>query len=245
VILRIRSKLVTMALTLVALPLFGDEPAEGRSDPQALFSSLDANKDGQLSADEVPADKKGLFERLVRLADKSGDGKLSSEEFASGLSGASPDAAKPGSPNSAEQPGPAAKRRDAERIFRRLDANSDGTLTLNEVPEERRRMVVQVLKRLKKDNDAGLSRDEFVRVLEARGAEGERPGMPPRPGQLPPGGPPRGGLFLLLDADHDGKLSAAEMSAAGEILKKLDRDGDGYVTIEELLAAGPRRDADR
>ena len=101
-------------------------------------------------------------------------------------------------------------------------------------------MVVVVLKRLKKDNDAGLTRDEFVRVIEGR-LDGEpRPGKPPRPERPPGAGPPRGGLFLLFDADRDGKLSSGEISAAAEVLKKLDRDGDGSVTLEELMAAAPR-----
>ena len=51
---------------------------------------------------------------------------------------------------------------------------------------------------------------------------------------------PRGGLFLLFDADHDGKLSASEISASADVLRKLDKNGDGNVTPDELMAAMPR-----
>ena len=230
---------------LCALPVAADEnPGRDSTNSGALFAQLDSNKDEVLTSDEIPQEKKGLFERLVRVADKNGDGKLSSEEFAAGLAGRSQDAAK--KPDAAEPPAHPEKRPNGDKLFRRLDTNKDGTLTLNEVPEERRRMVVQVLKRLKKDNDAGLTREEFVRVIDGRADGAKRPAKPPRPGQFPPGGPPRGGLFFLLDADLDGKLSSDEMSAAPEVLKKLDKDGDGSVSADELMAAiGPPPDADK
>lgn len=43
------------------------------------------NHDGQITADEVPEEQRRLFDRLVRRADKNGDGKLSREEFLAGM----------------------------------------------------------------------------------------------------------------------------------------------------------------
>jgi hypothetical protein len=45
---------------------------------------------------------------------------------------------------------------------------------------------------------------------------------------------PRSTLLAALDADGDGKLSAAEIAGAAEALKKLDKDGDGQLSPEEL-----------
>ena len=47
-----------------------------------------------------------------------------------------------------------------------------------------------------------------------------------------------GGLFRLLDADRDGKLSAKEIDGAIAVLMKLDRNRDGVLSSEELASAG-------
>jgi hypothetical protein len=41
-------------------------------------------------------------------------------------------------------------------------------------------------------------------------------------------------LLVLLDADKDGVLSGAEITAASAALTALDKNGDGQVTAEEL-----------
>ncbi len=48
-----------------------------------------------------------------------------------------------------------------------------------------------------------------------------------------PFGPPAFLLKDALDTDKDGKLSAAEIQAAPEALKKLDADNDGKLNAEE------------
>ena len=49
-------------------------------------------------------------------------------------------------------------------------------------------------------------------------------------------------LLVLLDADKDGILSAAEINGAPAMLKALDKNGDGQVTPDEIrpLAGGGR-----
>ena len=61
-----------------------------RKDPavsNSLFERLDTDKDGKVTKDELPEDRQRLFERLVRTADKNGDGQLTADEFAAGRSG--------------------------------------------------------------------------------------------------------------------------------------------------------------
>jgi hypothetical protein len=69
-------------------------------------------------------------------------------------------------------------------------------------------------------------------LLSTAGAQPpERPGRPPdRDGAPPPPNP----VVEALDTDHDGVLSADEIRAASESLKKLDRNGDGKLTEDEL-----------
>lgn len=45
-----------------------------------MFKRADANKDGKVSLDEVPAERRELFKRLLDRADKDGDKALSVEE---------------------------------------------------------------------------------------------------------------------------------------------------------------------
>ena len=286
------------------------------NDPAAMFLALDANKDGQLSGDEVPEAHKRLFERLLRTSDKDGDGKLALAEFTAGLSETPDKPNKKDEPANRERPDQADQEARPGKLFKRLDANGDGKVALDEVPEPRRDMFKKLVARGDKDGDGALSREEFVRAFP-RGDEkkpekpepGKRPegrpeaakffrrldvngdgkvtldevpepvkprieqlirradkngdkavsleeflaAAPGRPGEGRPGEPrperppaerglPLGGIFRALDADHDGKLSSGEISAAAEAIRKLDTDGDGNVTVEELIAAGPPRD---
>jgi len=59
---------------------------------------------------------------------------------------------------------------------------------------------------------------------------------PPRGPEGRPGGPgrPQNPLFLALDTDADGELSAEEIANAAAALRKLDKDGDGQLSREEM-----------
>ncbi len=87
------SLIASAALSLAATTFAADEKKP--DDPAAaadaakrhgdLFDKLDANHDGFISADEVPASHKRLFDRLTHRSDKTGDGKLSRDEFIAGM----------------------------------------------------------------------------------------------------------------------------------------------------------------
>ncbi len=52
-------------------------------------------------------------------------------------------------------------------------------------------------------------------------------------------GPPPRPVMLALDTDHDGSLSAAEISAAPVVLLTLDANHDGALSAEEFLPKEP------
>jgi Ca2+-binding EF-hand superfamily protein len=232
-------------------------------DAQQLFGQLDANGDGTLSGDEVPAEKKTLFDRLVRLGDGNADGKLSADEFAQGLAGGEsktaapadagnakpkPAKARPGRPGKAARPVPG-------RFLAQLDKNGDGKLTPDEVPEERREQLTRMIRRADKDGDGALSQEEFAAVAKQRAEmakmrtakPGEKPAEAPtamkknKPGPNKPGNKMQGqvqatpaSLFRAVDKDRDGKLNGDEISSASDAIKSLDKNGDGTVTAKEI-----------
>lgn len=49
------------------------------------------------------------------------------------------------------------------------------------------------------------------------------------------------GPYSVFDTNHDGSLSASEISAAAEVLRKLDKNHDGVLTADELRPAHPPR----
>ena len=48
-------------------------------------------------------------------------------------------------------------------------------------------------------------------------------------------------FFALLDTDHDGVLSEAEVKASSEVLAKADKNHDGEITPDELRPQKPDR----
>jgi len=74
-----------------------------------------------------------------------------------------------------------------------------------------------------------------------RQRDGKRDGAPAdgKEGRKPPMGL-MGPLMAALDTDKDGVLSAEEIAAASENLKKLDKNGDGKIDRKELLPPRPQ-----
>lgn len=77
-----------MVVTFLFTPqiVVAEEPEKGGPPgPEMLFRHLDANHDGVISEDEMPADAPAPFKTLLKAADKNGDKNVSQEEFTAAL----------------------------------------------------------------------------------------------------------------------------------------------------------------
>jgi Ca2+-binding EF-hand superfamily protein len=136
---------------------------------------------------------------------------------------------QPQRPAAQEQPKQFKKKNfDRAAMFEKLDANRDGFLQRDELPERARERFEQI----DANRDGKLSREEFVRFAG---------GAPLAAGQSPEGAPDV--LFKLLDANNDGKLSKDELQNAARLLEKLDTNKDGVIDQADLKAYAQRPDS--
>lgn len=138
----------------------GGPPGGFMPNPEMMFGKLDANKDGKVTLDEVPAERKEIFERGMARFDKDGNKAYSLEEFKgmmSQLGGA------PGGPAGGE-------------ILKRImegDKNGDGKLSKEEVPERMR----DQFEKIDANSDGFVSKEEILRRLAAMAEKGKGKGL--------------------------------------------------------------------
>jgi Ca2+-binding EF-hand superfamily protein len=174
----------------------GQRPAA----PRPVLLALDTDHDGVLSAAEIAA-----APSVLAKLDTDGDGQLSSIEYLPVL--------------------PPSSGQDPEALVKQmmlLDANGDGVLTANEVPERMQGLFT----RADADHDGKLTPDEIrASVKKQSGPRGraERTGEATR---MDP-------ILNAIDTNHDGVLSAAEIANASAALKTLDTNGDGMLSADE------------
>ena len=196
--------LLSMCCAAGALAAEGENAAE-------LFDKLDANKDGQITSEEVPEEHRPHLDRLLRKGDKDENKSLSKEEWeAAHKPDAEPEVGGP--PGKEGRPNPG-------QMFERMDANKDGKLQKSEIPAEAPPKLRELLdKAFEQSGKEELSRDELLSSMGKMAKD--KAGGPPG-GK---GGEPGKMIERLkkLDKNGDGKVTTDEFPAEGaERLQEL------------------------
>lgn len=209
----------------------------GAASPASLFEKLDANSDGKLVKDEVPEEQRRFFERLVRLGDGNDNGELTREEFEKATSeqtqpGGQPGFGQPGFGQPGQGRNPAAV--NPAEFFKRIDRNSDGKLSRDELPDFMRERVGRMLDDAGKDS---LTLEEFMQLRQRmEGAVGNRSGANGRPVANPEE------TFKRLDTNNDGKLLLSEIPEQarrffGPLFERLGKGPDAGISQDEFAQA--------
>ena len=184
---------LTAGLTLVAcsIPALAQDAPEGARGAgrqrmvAPLMQALDADQDGSLS----PAEIENAAKALAKL-DKNGDGTLSNDELRpAGLPNAggrpTEEAGSAGQPRRPGQLAPSgqASGEMLSRLFETRDADKDGKLSGDEIPERMR----QNLERVDANKDGSVNRTEMQQAMSRMQQAGGRPGGRPGAERRAPG----------------------------------------------------------
>ena len=117
----------------------------------------------------------------------------------------------------------------ARQIFRQLDANSDGQVTLAEVPDQVAQRFEQLLQRADRNRDEQISEEELMTVsrlmkaMQANRPTGDQ--LDKRTKRL----------LKAWDRDGDKRISQEELPRrVASRFDRFDQDGDGYLDREEM-----------
>jgi Ca2+-binding EF-hand superfamily protein len=257
--------LLAAAMTATAMAKDAESGTPSVGDA-ALFDRLDANHNDAIAADEVSAENRPLFDRLVRKADANHDQVLSRDEFAASLK-----PTRPAKPLEAKEPSTVPQANAVRFMLLTMDKNRNARIEKDEVPRDLAGPVDMMIERMDKNGNGALERQELSRGGQAMSAvagryvermkidvdaelaklkksEGEafnRFEQQPVPLEQLRDAKQAKQLFAQFDENADGKLDPKEVpdplvERIGRLVRVADRDGDGKLNQEEFVSATER-----
>merc|ERR1719192_80386 len=208
------------------------------SEVKKAFLAIDVNRDGLLSKQELTGSGKfnaQEVEAIFMLGDLNGDGEIDLEEFIGLLCPVAGMALARLTRN-------VNNINDAQQLFRILDKDGDGNISMEEMRACGNRFNSQEIEAIfaigDVDNDGAISLNEFVAVMcpTAATVVGRLSKTYSNLQQIKQG-------FKTLDKNGDGKISKQEMASAGLSQQEVnaifsigDTNGDGEIDIDEFIA---------
>lgn len=158
----------------------------------------------------------------------------------------------------------ASGRREVDAMFRQMDRNDDGAITLDDFPSTPRPAELDRFRQMDANGDGGISIDELIAAnprrqrdmpdaaeffaKRDRNGDGllsmeEALGMPPPPSLDTRENRQRRERFervIAIDPNGDGRLTDTELTQAfTSVFNPIDTDGDGTISAAEYASAGP------
>jgi len=238
--------LAVLAFTGIPSPVNGQQAEPAKAEPSTSdFEQLDSDKDGSLSLNELlagrPENQKARSKRDFGVVDWDQNGRLSRDEFLA-LPGVVPLEKRSTIPDPVAD-AVTALLDDLKEKWPDWDLNSNGALDPVEFTASQMAKSIPGLEDTEfstwdQDGNKRISRDEVVRVISFAGGLAGADGFVLR---KPNGTLFWSMLFVYLDVDKDGFLSAADLNqrkflegaAAEEKIKQLDKNEDQKLSPEE------------
>ncbi|MEZ6045025.1 MAG: hypothetical protein R3C11_05485 [Planctomycetaceae bacterium] len=213
-----------MILSAGSQVLVAEENDKSKQDAE-LFATLDANSDGLLTAEEIPAEKELFFSQLILRGDADKNGSLTKDEFVLGLSEESStteaapaevkEEAKPETTPPAEEP---AAKPEAKKAKPGAENK----------PEAKKAKKADKGDANKKKPDGKKNKKNKRPEMKKGKPEGKGPMM----GRMKPPAPED--IIKKFDKDEDGKLTGEEIP---EHMKRMLKEDQSEVTVETLKVA--------